>query len=104
MVINVRKRIISVILALVMVLGCAAPAFAAEKKSGKYDYNGYPFVLVRGMDFNGLGAENQTEKFSLGMRIGAYPGYTSEQNSNIANFPSIDEKGTVINLVVEIYL
>ena len=62
MVINVRKRIISVILALVMVLGCAAPAFAAEKKSGKYDYNGYPFVLVRGMDFNGLYYKRGTDE------------------------------------------
>ncbi|MBQ7596280.1 MAG: hypothetical protein IJU45_06420 [Clostridia bacterium] len=53
--------------------------------------------LQLGMDFNGLGTDYPSHAFSLGMRIGAYPGTVSEQKSNVANFPSISDKASVLN-------
>ncbi len=48
------KKLLSVILALVMVFTMTVPAFAADEDTAVADYDGYPFILVRGIDFAGL--------------------------------------------------
>lgn len=50
------KRFISVLLAFSMIFTCAVPAFAKSEgvPSKVPESSPYPFVLVRGMDFNGL--------------------------------------------------
>ncbi|MBQ7296105.1 MAG: hypothetical protein IJW86_07945 [Clostridia bacterium] len=52
------KKIISLLLTLVMVFTLAVPAFAAERVNSdnyyKPDYDGYPIIVVRGINFGGL--------------------------------------------------
>ncbi len=52
------KKTISLILALVMVFMMSVPAFAADRVNGdnyyKPDYDGYPVIVVRGINFGGL--------------------------------------------------
>ncbi len=45
------KKVISAILAVVLIFAMCVPAFAAESKSS---YNGLPVIIVRGIDFAGL--------------------------------------------------
>ena len=47
------RKILSVILAVIMALSVSTIAFAAEENSTA-DYDGYPLILIRGMDFNGI--------------------------------------------------
>lgn len=47
------KKIIAVILSLVMAFAICTPAFAVTENAGA-DYDGYPVVIVRGIDFGGL--------------------------------------------------
>ena len=46
------RKILSVILALIMALSVSVTAFAETEKAPEYD--GYPLILIRGMDFNGI--------------------------------------------------
>lgn len=55
------KKALSIVLALVIALSCTVPAFAKEEKSTQV-YNGYPLVLVRGMDFSGLRYKRGTDE------------------------------------------
>ncbi|MBR0112937.1 MAG: hypothetical protein IJM02_04235 [Clostridia bacterium] len=49
------KKTISLILTLVLALGLCAPVFAqSEQPAAPAEYDGCPFVLVRGMEFGGL--------------------------------------------------
>ena len=52
------KKIISLLLAIVMVFTMVMPSFAAERNNSdnyyKPDYDGYPIVVVRGINFGGL--------------------------------------------------
>ncbi len=52
------KKIISLFLALIMVFTLSLPAFAAERVNSdtyyKPDYDGYPIIVVRGINFGGL--------------------------------------------------
>ena len=49
------KRTVSLILAIALVFSLAVPAFAAKSgKAAQAKYDGYPVVVVRGMEFNGL--------------------------------------------------
>lgn len=62
------KKVISLILACVMLFGMAAPAFAAEE-SEVNDYDGYSVIVVRGIDFGGLTYEDGS--LALNVDIGA---------------------------------
>ncbi len=52
------KKIISLLLALIMVFSAVVPTFAADRLNGesyyKPDYDGYPVIIVRGINFGGL--------------------------------------------------
>lgn len=48
------KKIISLILALTMVFALAVPGFATEDKTTDSTYDGYPLIIVRGINFGGL--------------------------------------------------
>ncbi|MCQ2474332.1 MAG: hypothetical protein MJ173_00305 [Clostridia bacterium] len=47
------KKIVSLLLALILALSIPFGSFAAEKPPAP-EYDGYPLILIRGMDFNGL--------------------------------------------------
>ncbi len=50
-----KKKILAAILAFALAFTCCAPAFAeGETAAPAADYDGVPFVLVRGMEFGGL--------------------------------------------------
>lgn len=59
------KKFISLLLALIMVFSMAIPSFAAERINGesyyKPDYDGYPIIVVRGINFGGLIFESTGE-------------------------------------------
>ena len=57
------KKLISVILAAVMLFSISVPAFAQE--AGAVDYDGNPVVIVRGIDFAGLTYENGSKALSV---------------------------------------
>ena len=57
------KKFISLLLCLVMTFGLCMPAFAAEEADVTYD--GYPLVIVRGIDFMGLYEEDGTPAVNL---------------------------------------
>ena len=65
------KKVISLILSIVMIFGLVTVAFAGEENNGSntdaVEYDGYPLVIVRGMDLNGIyyeyGTENQEKAF-----------------------------------------
>lgn len=59
------KKIISVLLCLVLIFGLAVPSFAAETETA--DYNGYPVVIVRGIDFTGLYYEDGTKAMQISL-------------------------------------
>lgn len=49
------KKIISLVLVLVLTFTMAVPAFAAQdKKASDSTYDGYPIIIVRGINFGGL--------------------------------------------------
>ncbi len=53
------KKLISVLLAIVMIFTITVPAFAAQKTAtASENYNGNPVIIVRGIDFAGLTYEN----------------------------------------------
>ena len=49
-----KRKIIALLLAAAIFAGCCVPAGAASKGAKKQSYDGCPFILVRGMEFNGL--------------------------------------------------
>ena len=59
------RKIISVLLAVIMVLSVPVSAYAKDESTS--DYDGYPLILIRGMDFNGiyykLGTEDEQRCF-----------------------------------------
>ena len=59
------RKIISVLLALIILLSVPVSAFAKDESAPEYD--GYPLILIRGMDFNGiyykLGTEDEQRCF-----------------------------------------
>ncbi len=60
------KKIISVLLSLVLVFSATIPALAAEEEPViASDYNGYPVIIVRGIDFAGLTYENGAKALEL---------------------------------------
>ena len=71
------KKVISILLALVLVFSLSVPAFAAD---ASYNNNGDPIVVVRGIDFAGLVKEdgskaisiNAFDVFNLLLDIGSY--------------------------------
>ena len=71
------KRLLSFLLACTMLFGvCAAFPFAAGEQKAPAQPDAYPFVLVRGMDFNGLleypgtdHAEPALKKLDVGLTI-----------------------------------
>lgn len=73
------KRIISVLLCLVMAFSLAVPSFAAETEAA--DYDGYPVVIVRGINFTGLLNEDGTKalQFSLGDVLSFLKGYANDR-------------------------
>ncbi|MBQ8504048.1 MAG: hypothetical protein IJ491_07215 [Clostridia bacterium] len=53
------KKIISLLLTALMLFTMAVPAFAADgEEAAAKDYNGYPVIIVRGIDFAGLTYED----------------------------------------------
>ena len=62
---NTFRKIISLLLALIMLLSVPVSAFAKDESAPEYD--GYPLILIRGMDFNGiyykLGTEDEQRCF-----------------------------------------
>ncbi len=56
------KKILSVLLAAVMLFTLAVPAFAAEEKA---DYNGNPVVIVRGIPFTNIRYEDGSSPFNV---------------------------------------
>lgn len=62
------KKVISLLLACVMLFGMAVPAFAAEESEAA-DYDGYSVIVVRGIDFGGLTYEDGS--LALNVDIGA---------------------------------
>lgn len=60
-------KVLSLILALIMTLNISSVVFAANEESNVPEYDGYPVILIRGMDFNGiyynLGAEDEQRCF-----------------------------------------
>ncbi len=59
------KKLLSVLLALVMVFTMTIPAFATSEDTPVADYDGYPFILVRGIDFPGLTYEDGTKALAF---------------------------------------
>ena len=50
-----KKRIISIILAFTLIMGCVVPAFAGDTSSAEATVTeSYPFIMIRGMNFGGL--------------------------------------------------
>ena len=70
------KKVISLLLACVMLFGMAVPAFAAEESEAA-DYDGYSVIVVRGIDFGGLTYEDGS--LALNVDIGAI--FTSNTSS-----------------------
>ncbi len=60
------KKTISILLCFVMIFSFALPSFAAETEEA--DYKGYPVVIVRGIDFNGLYNEDGTKAIKVSVR------------------------------------
>ena len=58
------KKFISVMLTLLMIFSLAVPAFAADE-SAEEEYNGYPVVVVRGIDFAGLTYEDGSKALTV---------------------------------------
>lgn len=58
------KKLISFVLALVMLFSLAVPAFA-QTKAETEKYDGYPLVVVRGIDFGGLYLEDKSPAISF---------------------------------------
>ncbi len=53
------KKLVSILLAIVMIFTITVPAFAAESASATQNsYDGNPVIIVRGIDFAGLSYEN----------------------------------------------
>ena len=53
------KKLLSVLLAIVMIFTITVPAFAAQNtETGAENYDGNPVIIVRGIDFAGLTYEN----------------------------------------------
>ena len=52
------KKVLSILLAIVMVFTIAIPAFAAQEAGTSEKYDGNPVIIVRGIDFAGLTYEN----------------------------------------------
>lgn len=52
------KKVISILLTILMLFTMAVPAFAAEESAEPAEYDGYPAVIVRGIDFAGLTYED----------------------------------------------
>ena len=48
------KRLISVLLAVLLIFTAATPAFAVQESGADSNYNGLPVIIVRGIDFAGL--------------------------------------------------
>ena len=59
------KKVLSLILTLVMLFTITVPAFAADEKGSAADYDGAPFVIVRGIDFAGLTYEDGSKALSF---------------------------------------
>ncbi len=59
------KKILSVLLSLIMVLSLYTPAFAADEQTAEIDYDGYPVVIVRGIDFMGLTKSDGSKAMKL---------------------------------------
>ena len=63
-----KKRIIALLLAFVIALGCCSPAFAKESKDetvnplSQAGTSDLPFILIRGMNFSGLYYKMGTDK------------------------------------------
>ena len=55
------KKIVSVVLAIVMVFSITIPVFAQGQTTTNYDGN--PVVIVRGIDFAGLTYEDGTKAY-----------------------------------------
>ncbi len=73
------KRIISILLCLVMAFSFAVPSFAADTEAA--DYDGYPVVIVRGINFTGLYNEDGTKalQISLGDILSFLTDYISDR-------------------------
>lgn len=87
------KKIISILLCAVMLVGCIVPAFATEQESAS-DYDGAPVVVVRGFDFMGLHYEDGSPAltFTFG---NIFPGVVKL----LANMMLFNEEGMVQALV-----
>ena len=59
------KKLISVLLAVLLVFSVAAPAFAAQSNTAESNYKGLPVVIVRGIDFAGLTYSDGSKALSL---------------------------------------
>ncbi len=84
------KKIISLLLCAVLLIGCVIPAFAAEKN----EYDGPPVVVVRGFDFMGLQYEDGSPAltFTFG---NIFPGVVKL----LANTMLLNKEGMVDTLV-----
>lgn len=60
------KKAVSLLLALVLLFSVAVPAGAAEEKEA-VNYDGYPLVVVRGIDFGGFYLEDGSPAISFGL-------------------------------------
>lgn len=58
------KKVVSLLLSIVMLFTLAIPAFAAEDSTATTNYDGYPVVIVRGIDFAGLTYEDGSKALS----------------------------------------
>ncbi len=61
------KKTIRIALVFVMLLCMAVPA-AAANENGTADYNGFPLVVVRGIDFGGFYLEDKSPAISFGVK------------------------------------
>lgn len=59
------KKAVSILLSLVLILSLAVPALASEKEAA--DYDGYPLVIVKGIDFGGLYYEDGTPAIGVSL-------------------------------------
>lgn len=98
-----KKRIISVVLSLAIILGSAVTAFAApssKSSASASGYNGYPFVLIRGMNFNGLyyklGTDEEQNCFK-GVKVGEVLSVAAKAIATGVFRWSYDEAVDVIN-------
>jgi len=59
------KKILSVLLATVMIFTITIPAFAADAAAPAENYNGNPVIIVRGIDFAGLTYDNGEKALNI---------------------------------------